>query len=435
MKKVRNIIIAIAAVSLLLLLCFTIYFQISLSKANSAPIHEEASWVVKVDGVEIFKTLYADLLSGTSTTPLEDSAHFRIVNSITMPINVYIFNTPTDPAGFFTSFILQDEKILLNNLRHQNSWTVVDSTHKIFKNKQNNIYVTYNRKRLFFAWNIKEKSGLPILKDLAQETNFKPFNKSKFKDAFQEDKIVSATNLNEYLFLSSAQDSILINGHIVWKAITNQEVHLDVVEAHPTLSICVHKKGRIEFPNILTLDTNTVSFFNSFNNKSHINVALQMLDTSIKYAETEVSFEYDENFEQIKTTRTTEKKIPWIQFVYQEGENINVFKGNEGAKIDSKYFPYFPIYQVPFNALSNLATDKIRKKYTDTKCGFHIAIDINKVEHLEEMNAIKNILAPFKYLQLKGSVNKPNELMINGYITIDEQNQNALKTLYRQFKF
>lgn len=435
MKRIRNIILAIAAVSVLLLLCFTIYYQISLRKADNAPIHNSANWLVKLDGVELFKSVYSELLRDNSEPQLEDSSHFRIVHSITLPINLYAYNITDDPTGFFTSFILQDEKVLRSNLKHQNTWTIVDDSNNIFKHKKSNLYIGYNKQRVFMAWNTKEAIGIKILQDLIYNRNTSLFRKSKFATAFQENKILTATNLKDVIYVDGKQDSLLVSGTIEWNKLKYNEVHFSNTQnTNTSLSICVHKNGKINFPNILTVDTNTTSFFNSFNNNSHINVALRMLDTLVKYEDTEIKYEYDENFDQIKTTKIAEKNIPWLQFIYQEGEKLGQFNDPRGNKIDQKYFPFFPIYQVPFHALSNVKNDRVQKQLTKNNCAFNIHIDINKIEKLEDLKQIKTFLAPFNVLYINGTTISENEIKLSGFLTIDEQNGNALKTIYKQFK-
>lgn len=435
MTKLKHLIITIAAVITLLLLCFFIYYRISVNKANNAPIHNDANWVIKLDGTEIMSHLYTDLLFTSSPDrQLEDSSHFRIVNSFTLPLNVYIFNTHHEPAGFYTSVILQDEKILLNNLKHQNNWEKIDDTFKIYKNKQTQAYLTYNRQHVFIAYNINSDVSIGILKDLSKGKNTQVLKKTAYYKAFADNAVLSATNLHEWIQLDALKDTFSIRGHMHWSKPVNNAVHVNTNPEHkPTVAICAHKATKISFPNILTLDSNTLSFITTFNSDQGINMALELLDTTVTYEETETNFEYSENFDRIQTTQVTVKNIPLMNMVFEDNTNINPFLWNNSPRIANSYFPFFPIYSVPYNAISNFPQDRITKDLSHNECGFKVHINTNELEQLDMVKSIKKYLVPFASLHVEGTV-KEGKLQISGNIALDKQNQNAIKTIYQMIK-
>lgn len=441
MKKVLKVIVAISAVLALLLICFYTYYFISKTKAQKVPLSPNTNWVIKLDGVAAAKILIKDLLFPLDSKPSADTSHFRNVKGISIPLFVYIYNTHQCPTTFFTSVLLNDEHVLVANLKHQETWVRIDSVHKnVFKHKTQNLWIAYNRKNVFWAWNIQNNAGIDELKALITNSNTKAFKKTPYAEALDNNWVVSGTNLKDNFHVAFQEDKILLSGALEWMPNNSAPLHLKNTDSAQLLTACIHTQTPLAYKNWIQLSPEVKSFADALlPADTALNMVLQIDTTNIPYQDTSIVHEYDDNFNRINKQLVTQKMLPLISFGINRPIELQNYLYNHSRQVNSAYFPIFPLYvHTMANAtlLSNTKdAQQLPKLVTDNNCGFQLKAQLPAL--LQHTDWIKTWQAAtlFTHLNITGSYIADQKLAFEGTIQLLPQQQNALKTLYHYYRY
>lgn len=253
MKKCIKIALPIVTLLGALVFCFCIYIVIISRKADNTPILNNSNWLIKVDGLELGKVLYKELLWEDSHRKLIDSTQFRVVKGLTIPLNIYVFNTKNSPNTFYSSALLNDEKILLTNLEHEYKWKKVDTQdfEHLYKHQNLNLYVTFNRKRVFFIWNYQSNQSKLDLKKLLNNEECTKYNNTKYAKILNKNHILSASNLNDKIWVKFKDGKIDIKGNLNWVRNNQNSLHIKNTMHNTIFNTCIHTKTPLDINSIM----------------------------------------------------------------------------------------------------------------------------------------------------------------------------------------
>lgn len=436
----KRIFIAVAAIVSLLLLCFFIYYRISINKANSVPIHNDANWVIKMDGVEIGKKLLGDLLFGADDRNLTDSTQFRVVRGMTIPLLVYVYNTKEHPTSFFTAAILHDEKVLMSNLKHQNTWVQVDTFEHIYKNTASNFYITYNRTHVFIAWNLNTPSAVRQFWEIASETNTVPYKRTAYYNELLNKGIVAATNHTDNLILEFNDDEIEVEGLLSWVRHSGTPLHLhkNSVQEHALWYSCIHTETDLGLNSFVKFVPAVDSFMQVLIPSRNINFCLQFDTTLVKYKETSISYEYDDNFTKITKEVIVENETPRVIAGFGGGGDLRTFAIARNNQISKDYFPLFPLYYRnygAYNVMSN--TERFKNEFEQSgnnACAFQWYTNVSQLKHFPPFNNYSGYFDILNNVRLTGVYKSNDQIAVSGKIQLLPKQQNALKTIYHHYR-
>jgi|GEM_PF-1181369 len=435
----KRIFIAVAAIVSLLLLCFVIYYRISINKANSVPIHNDANWVIKIDGVEIGKELLGDLLFGGGDRGLTDSTQFRVVRGMTIPLLVYVYNTKEHPTSFFTAAILHDEKVLMSNLKHQNTWVPVDTFEHIYKNTESNFYITYNRTHVFIAWNLNSPSAIRQFWEIAAGTNTTPYRRTSYYEELLGKGIVAATNHIDNFFLDFKEDEIEIEGLLSWARHPEAPLHLhkNSVKEHALWYSCIHTQTDLGLNSFVKFVPAVDSFMQVLIPPGNTNFCLQFDTTLVKYKETSVSYEYDDNFTKITKELIVEHETPRVIAGFCTNGDLRYFADGSTSLVSRTYFPLFPLYYRNYGAYNVMSNaDRFRNEFEQSRessCAFQWYTNVSQLKNFPPFNNYSGYIDILSNIDLSGAYTGNDQIAVSGKIQLLPRHQNALKTIYRHY--
>lgn len=436
----KRIFIAVAAIVSLLLLCFVIYYRISINKANSVPIHNNANWVIKIDGVEIGKKLLRDLLFGGDERNLTDSTQFRVVRGMTIPLLVYVYNTKEHPTSFFTAAILHDEKVLMSNLKHQNTWEQVDTFEHIYKNTESNFYITYNRTHVFIAWNLNTSSAVRQFWEIASETNTAPYKQTTYYKELLGKGIVAATNHIDNLILEFKDDEIEVEGLLSWVKHSGTPLHLtkNSVREHALWYSCVHTETDLGLNSFVKFVPAVDSFMQVLIPYRNINFCLQFDTALVKYKETSVSYEYDDNFTTTTKEVVVENETPRVIAGFGGNGDLRLFTAEKSNLISRNYFPLFPLYYRSYGAYNVMSnTERFRNEFEQSReaeCAFQWYTNVSQLKNFPPFNNYSGYFDVLSNIRLSGVYKSNDQIEVSGTIQLLPKHQNALKTIYHHYR-
>lgn len=437
--KIRNILLSIAAILTLLLLCFFLYYRFTLHKANAVPIHNNASWMIKIDGEAIAKILWKELLlDGTKGNKPSDTTSYNLTKGLSVPLMMYIYNTRENPSSFFTSVPLRNKQIVSDNLKDIDSWEPVDTYSNIYKYRSAPVYITYNENYALFGWNLKDGNALQQLWDLAHNPKkVMGYNQTPFYETLKDKGALAASNLKDLIAISFEEDAITIKGNLDWQQ--NEAiipVHIEQQKSGAAYA-CLHTGTDLNWETIVKFVPEVDSFIHTLLPPQHTNCCIVADTTLVTYYDTAITYEYDENFEKTAVATTTKHQAPKILAGFGNTAKLEYFAIRNTHTIDKKYFPSGTLYFQYINPgvlLSNDSTFTAVLTSSQPDCAFQLHSNFSQLGSVPYFKKVAAYLKLAQDIQINGSYQDKNTVKISGSINFVPQKQNALKIIYRTIR-
>jgi hypothetical protein len=441
MKKSIKIVLPIVTLLGALIVCFCLYIVIIIRKANTTPILNNSNWVIKVDGIELGKVLYKELLWEDSHRTLIDSTQFREVKGLTIPLNMYVFNTTKSPNTFYTSALLNDEKILLTNFKHENNWIRVDTQdfEHLYKYQNLNLYVTFNKKRVFFIWNYQSNQCKEDLKHLLNNEECTKYNKSKYAAILNKNHILTATNLSDNIWVKFNDGKIDIQGNLNWARSKNRTLHIKNGIQNAIFNTCVHTHTALDINSIMEIFPTYDSLVKSLlipHKDINFNLAISK-NKIINYKDTSSFFDFDDYGSKVLKTTTEENTMPLLVFVMNYNNTWKDYVNPYNYKVKESIFNQFPLYLHPINNyLLGTNAYNIPKVQTENvhNCAFKLYLELDKKEISTTFDKEMELSKIFQIINIQGAYSNATDIQVNGTIEMKDKTTNALKTIYNFIK-
>lgn len=448
MKKFLKI---TAAIFILLLVFLVGLFKYRQYYANQVSVPKEATAVIKISIDEICKNFAINMLlnagyylkSDTNRKPNINTGNFK--HGLKIPASVYFYTIKNQPEmALFSRFEIKrfnDFETFLKNktgfkiLKKQNGITFAGS-------RLGNVIVCYDLSNAAVAVSDKARNFDTVLLDILKAKNFQKIGEGKFK---------SIKESTHHIAYSDAKNSVTTdfnNGEI--NIIADFANHLLIPAATPH-----HRKFNQESTATAWLNAD---FVKSPNQKIRLKNSILERDSLLKYykgyldfewtntitqTDSIITYEYNDDFEKTEKVILQQRSVPNMMLNIKAEKNLLIKYLDEkqvinldSGTINKTVFPLYKIFVGGDQNQLQLATGKNNKIGTTLIPAnefFSLNIDFIKLNASMNIPGLTQHLKLFKYLEVKGTSIGKEHIQLNGKITLNNVQVNALYQIARDF--
>ncbi|NTE00585.1 hypothetical protein G6M26_23840 [Agrobacterium tumefaciens] len=440
-----------AAIFLLLLIFLVGLFKYRQYNADQISVPKEATAIIKISIDEIYKSLAMNMLlnagyylkSDTNKKPEINTVNFK--HGLKIPASVYFYTIKDQPEmALFSRFEIKqfnDFETFIKNklgfkiLKKENGITFAGS-------KLGNVMVCYDLSNAAVVISGEARNFDSALMNVLKENNFQKIGDSKFKF------IKESTHHIAYFDAKNSFTTDFNNGEINIDA--DFANHFIIPAAKP-----FHKKFSKESTASAWLNAD---FFKSPNKKIQLKNSILERDSLLRYykgyldfewtntitqTDSIITYEYNDDFEKTEKLALQQRSVPNLMLNIKVEKNllIKYLDKKQVLNIDSGTIrkTVFPLYKVFVGGDQNqlqLTTQKNNKTdfiQVPTNEFFSLNVDFVKLNASMSIPGLTQRLKLFKYLEVKGTSIDKEHIQINGKITLNNVQLNALYQIIKDF--
>ncbi|MET4083335.1 hypothetical protein ABIB40_003304 [Pedobacter sp. UYP30] len=440
MKKFIKITVAII-LSLLLFLVLGLQYRQYL--ANRIYIPKRATAVIKISVDEIYKTIGLNIITSVGYYSKKDTAKTAKKTDIglTLPANIYFFNTGARQDVYFSKFKVTNFK-LLENFLYKILGLTKDSTQNLARSKSNKIVVFYTKTSAVISFSINRNISNQALADIIAEKDFAPLSDSNFK------QLVKASDDIVYQDNESFATLNFNNGNVAFKATTvlpalvpNTAYHNAINYDSSTITAWLDAdvkqiKNRTFKLGQLSMQTDSLlKYYGGGFNLNWLGTTTQ-IDSVITYG-------YNDDFEKIEELTLQKKKIPNLTAnIKANAKGLKNYLANQGFlnldsnKVNRQAFPLYKIFLANDSDNLYLATSssaKAKQMGVNTSGFCMLYVNFQKLVAQSAIPSLNQRLSLYQTLMITGRQQKNRQVLFSGQLKLKDKKHNSLVKILKNF--
>lgn len=444
MKKILIILLAIIT---LLAVAYFGFFKYRQIQANSFLIPSNTESLVKINVDELYKTIAISYLKhpeqykGAEKKDLKQRIE-DLHTGIQIPANIYLFTLKRNKENYFSKFKINDSIAFKSfvNKHFKSIKNTAKGRHGYAQLADSSLSLLFSNSEVVFGYHPAKKDIYPIL--LSVLSNQKSLN-------FKDSQFESLGSLSDHIAYQSSTSKASINfydGQVKFnnEFITDQILPFEhpkhrKLNSNSSLAMWLNADFKADVKPLSKTPSIKQNFFKFY--KGYLDI--EWLKSTNK-KDTIISFEFNENFEQVEKKQIVDRKIPEL-FINMDADAKPLVRyltdsnllDTQSNKISIMAIPLFQTYfqsngkqiqlstvnQAPFNG-DRIASEDF----------FYLYADFNKLFKDSSFPLVASNLLTLKKLESKGRKTGAKKIKFETVIDFQNEKANALIQLVKMYQ-
>jgi len=447
MKKFLKI---IAAIAILLLLCYFGFFKYRQIQANNVSIPVSTNALLKINVDELYKTIAVSYIkhpnqySGSDKKGIKEKVD-DLNTGLKIPANIYLYSlSGKAKTTFFSSFEIADTLAFNHFIQKKSFLPLIKKDGNFFQSKDSTFCILFNKTTVAFAYTPQKEQVKTTLEEILNRKNMTKVGESRFKQLVNLSDHISFQNTGNFSKINFTDGKISFSNEFINQMIVPAaKPQHRLLNPESTVSMWLNgkfksdliKKNQTVSPSLLSKD----SFFRFY--KDYVDFEWT---NTITQVDTVVGYEYNDDFERVEKKLLQDRKIPSISMnLTANDREVSDYLKSLGAldqstgKISSSMIP---LYQVYFKGnsgniqLSTVQNAKPDLKRTSSDDFFYFKVDLKKLIKQTPMPLIADKLGTFSQLEIKAKSIGKDKIKLESELLFLNGDANALIQLLKVFK-
>ncbi|QKX04583.1 hypothetical protein HN014_06535 [Aquimarina sp. TRL1] len=431
---------------LLLGVVFVILYKNWQSRSYKFVVHADANRIVKVDVCEVAKTLLIDDVQ-YSKKDTEEGNTIRISttsNGLRIPANIFFYTVPKAPKTIFCTLKAVNIEEAVSFLSQKLQVNIQSESTSFFlkTNEKRTISMAYLHNTIVLAYSFQKEDITSIFSQILTEGHYLTPNAPLFKKLKEKEHHLQFASLaGGYFSLDATKGQIALNGTFPPHPDIEYSTTTEIPEFDRTtpiqLFLAAHLKKK-EKDTQISWKNHLVSQDSLLTSLQH-HLFLRMHGFTTQQ-DSIIRYEYNDNFEKTAKVSLQEKKVPSLQIDIPIKNNSNVLSYLKNQQLLTKDHriadaPMYHFYAQQTEKDFVISTTKTFKKPIDKRIAstafLKLYIHLPPLIH-ELPNPVQSYGASIEKIHLIGKKVSDNRLYIDGMITFNNKEINALTQLLKK---
>jgi len=437
-----------AAIVLLLLVFYFGFFRYRQIQANRVliPVTTQALFKINVD--ELYKTIAVSYVkhpsqySGTDQKGIEEKIA-DLNTGLKIPANIYIFGLKGQVKNTFFSRLEIVDSLAFKHFI-QKKLSLVKKDTNFFQSADSTFCLLLNKTSVAIAFSPKKAAIKTVLVDILNQKDMVKIGDSKFKQLADLSDHLSYQDAENLSKINFTDGKINFSNEFVnrWIEPAAQPKHR-ILNPESTASMWLNGK----FKPTLSKKNTTVSS-SAFSKDNFFRFYKGYLDfewtNTVKQIDTVITYEYNDDFEQVEKKIAREQKIPGISLNMSanDQEVTNYLKSSgfldqSTGKISAAMIPLYQIYFKGNNGniqLSTLPNAKPDLKMESADDFFYFKVDFKKLIKQMSFLTLSDNLNIFSKLEMHAKSTGKDKIKLESELLLVNQDANSLIQLLKPLR-
>ena len=437
-----------AAIVISLLVFYFGFFKYRQIQANKALIPASTQTLLKINVDELYKTIAVSYLKHPSQYAGADKKGIKekiadLNTGIEIPANIYLYGLKGKTKNTFFSRLEITDSLAFNSFIVKKLALIKKESH-FFQSADSTFCVLFNKTTVALAFTPKKEQVKTVLEQILAQKNMVKISDSQFEQmAGLSDHLSfqNAENLSNVNFTDGKIDftSELLNK---WIEPAPQPRHR-ILNPESTVSMWLNGKFKSA-----STQKNTPVSSSVFSKDNFLKFYKGYLDfewtNTVKQVDTVITYEYNDDFEQVEKKVARERKIPGISInmAANDQEVSNYLKSSgfldqSTGKISATMIPLYQVYFKGNNGniqLSTLPNAKPDLKMESAADFFYLKVDFKKLVKQIPFPAVSDKLNIFSELKMNAKSAGKDKIKLESELLFLNKDANALIQLLKVFK-
>ncbi|WP_406825921.1 hypothetical protein [Pedobacter sp. KACC 23697] len=438
----------ITAVIVVLLLVFYFgFFKYRQIQANNVLIPATTATLFKINVDELYKTMAVSYLKHPNEYGADKKGIKEKVNDLNtglkIPASIYIYALKGKLKNtFFSRLAIADCLAFKRFILKKRSLIKKDTN--FFQSADSTLCLLFNKKTLVLAFTPKKELVKKAMEEILAQKNMVKISDSQFEQmaglsdhfSFQDAENLSKINFNDGKITLKSD---LMNK---WFEPAAQPKHR-ILNPESTVSMWLNGKFKPD-----SSKKNTTASSSAFSKDNFFKFYKGYLDfewtSTVKQIDTVITYEYNDDFEQVEKKVARERKIPGMTLnMSANDQEVSNYLKSSGlldqatGKISATMIPLYQVYFKGYNGniqLSTLSNTKSDLKMEAADNFFYLKVDIKKLINQIPFLTVSNNLNIFSQIELNAKSSGKDKIKLESELLFVNRDANALMQLLNVFK-
>lgn len=437
-----------AAIILLLLVFYFGFFKYRQIQANRVSIPASTQALFKINVDELYKTIALSYLkhprqySGADKKGLKEKVA-ELNTGLKIPANIYLYSLKAKAKNAFFSRLEITDSLAFNNFILKKLALIKKDAH-FFQSADSTFCLLSNQTTAVLAFTPSKESVKTTLEEILAQKNMVKISDSKFEPMANLADHLSFQDAENLSRINFTDGKINISSELVnrWIEPAPQPRHR-ILNPESTVSMWLNGK----FKPALSKKNVTVSS-SAFSKDNFFRFYKGYLDfewtNTVKQIDTVITYEYNDDFEQVEKKITREQKIPGISLNMSANDQevasylkSSGFMDQSTGKISAAIIPLYQIYFKGNNGniqLSTLPNAKPDLKMEPANDFFYLKVDFKKLIKQTPFTFVNDYLDIFSKLEMNAKSLGKDKIKLESELLFVNQDANALVQLLKAWR-
>ncbi|SDD58859.1 hypothetical protein [Pedobacter soli] len=437
-----------AAIVILLLLFYFGFFKYRQIQANKVLIPATTQTLLKINVDELYKTIAVSYLKHPGQYAGADKKGIKekvddLNTGLKIPANIYIYALNGKVKNTFFSRMEIADSSAFNRFILKKLSLIKKEAH-FFQSADSTFCLLFNKTTVAIAFTPKKESVKTALEEILSQKNMVKISDSKFEQM---------ADLSDHLSFQNAENLSKINfrdGKIDFSSeFENKWIEPAAYPKHrklnPESTVSMWLNGKFKSA---SSPKNTPASSSVFSKDNFLKFYKGYLDfewtNTVKQVDTVITYEYNDDFEQVEKKVARERKIPGISInMTANDKDVSNYLKSSGfldqstGKISATMIPLYQLYfkgndgNIQLSTLPNAKPDLKMESSADF---FYFKVDFNKLIKQTSIPLIADKLGSFNQLEIKAKSTGKDKIKLESELLFLNRDANALIQLLKLFK-
>lgn len=434
-----------AAIVILLLVFYFGFFKYRQIQANKVLIPATTQILIKINVDELYKTIavsylkHPDQYSGADKKGIKEKID-DLNTGLKIPANIYLYALKGKVKNtFFSRLEIADGLAFKRFILKKRS--LIKKEGNFFQSADSTLCLLFNKTTIALAISPKKEPVKAVLEEILVQKNMVKISDSQFGQMAGLSDHLSFQNAEDLCRVNFTDGKIDVNSELVnrWLEPAAQPEHR-ILNPESTVSMWLNAKFKPAPP-----QKNAAINSSVFSKDNFLRFYKGYLDfewtNTVKQVDTVITYDYNDDFEQVEKKVARERKIPGISInMSANDQEVSNYLKSSGVldqttgKISTATIPLYQFYFKGNNGniqLSTLSNAKPNLKMESADHFFYLKVDFKKLIKQVPLPGVSDKLNIFSQLEMNAKSIEKDKIKLESELLFVNHDANALIQLLK----